>query len=161
MALDGKAWLAASMIAASTLAGCTAARYRVAPGQVGVQVEAPDVSCGERHREIPVKVRVHNDSAGILQIWIDDRPGPPYKLSWLSYDVLDEAGNVDWRRGPGDHGPMPQPTLKIGPGDRTVLSAVLYDIGEADYGRSFRIRFEDAEKHAWTTDAFRPCVQRG
>ncbi|MGO4549577.1 hypothetical protein AB4059_00515 [Lysobacter sp. 2RAF19] len=161
MVSDWKACLAASMIVASTLAGCAAERFRVSPGKVGVEVESPDVSCGERHREIPVKVHVHNDSAGILQIWIDDPVGPPYELSWLSYQVLNEAGKADWRHGPGGHGPMPPPTLKIGPGDRTELWAVLFDVGEADYGRSFRIRFEDAEKHTWTTDAFRPCVQRG
>jgi hypothetical protein len=161
MAFDGKWWLVASMIFVTAIAGCTASRYRVVPGQVGVQVEAPDVRCGERHRDIPVKVRVHNDSPGILRITIDDASGPPYKLSWLSYDVLDGAGNVEWQHGPGGHGPLPQPTLTMASGDRTVLSAMLYGIGASDYARSFRIRFEDEEKHTWTTDAFRPCVEPG
>ena len=118
------------------------------------------MKCGERHRDIPVKVRIHNDSAGIVRITIDSLPGPPYKLSWLTYDVLDDAGNVDWNH-VGDHGPLPQPTLTIKPGDRKVLLAVLYDIEEADYGRSFRVRFHEEDKHSWTTDAFRPCVQHG
>lgn len=160
MAFDGKRWLVAAMVVVSSVSGCAASGYRVVPGQVGVQVEAPDVRCGEGHRDIPVKVRVHNDGRGILRITINDASGPPYQLSWLSYDVLDNAGNVEWRHGPGGHGPVPQPTLTMESGDRTVLSATLYDIGEADYSRSFRIRFEDEEKHTWTTDAFRPCVQR-
>jgi hypothetical protein len=161
MVFKGMRWLAAASIVAAAVVGCTSSRYRVVPGQLGVQVEAPDVQCAERHRDIPVKVRIHNDSAGILRITIDNRPGPPYKLSWLSYDVLDDAGDVDWDHGAGDHGPLPQPTLTVTPGDRTVLLAVLHDIEEADYGRSFRIRFQDEDKHSWTTDAFRPCVQRG
>ncbi|UHQ20200.1 hypothetical protein LVB87_03285 [Lysobacter sp. KIS68-7] len=161
MLFEGKGWLAAGMIVVAAVAGCTSSRYRVVPGQVGVQVEAPEVHCGEQPRDIRVKVRIRNDSAGVLRITIDNPPGPPYKLSWLSYDVLDDAGNLDLDHDPGGHGPLPQPTLKMDPGDRTVLFAVLYDINEDDYARSFRFRIEDDDKHVWTTDAFRPCVARG
>lgn len=160
MAFDGKWWVVVAMVVVASVSGCIGSSYRVVPGQVGVQVEAPDVRCGGGHREIPVRVRVHNAGRGILRITINGASGPPYPLSWLSYDVLDSAGNVEWRHGPGGHGPLPQPTLTMESGDHTVLSAKLYDIGEADFSRSFRIRLEDEEKHTWTTDAFRPCVQR-
>ena len=162
MAFHGKRLLAAlTIVVASAVSGCTASRYRVEPRQVSLHVEAPDVPCGERHRDIPVKVRMHNSSRGILRIKIHDASGPPYRLSWLSYDVLDSAGNVEWRHGPGGHGRLGQPSVTMESGDRTVLSAMLYNIGETDYARSFRIRIEDEEKHTWTTDAFRPCVQPG
>lgn len=159
MATEGKDSLAVSMIVLSLASGC-ASLQRMAPDLVDVQVEAPVLECDERRQDIPVSLRVHNGSRGVLSLWIDRASGPPYPLSWLSYEILDDAGNVAWRHGPGGHGRMAQPTLKIGPDDGAILSATLYEIGEAEYFRSFRIRIEDRDKHTWTTDAFRPCVKR-
>ncbi|BCT93631.1 hypothetical protein LYSHEL_26560 [Lysobacter helvus] len=156
---EGKGGWCASLIMAALVSGCMASSHRVAPGQVGVEVEAPDVPCDAGHRDIAVKVHVRNDSRGTLRFWIRHVAGAPDALSWLSYAVLDSAGNAAAQHGAGAHGPLPQPTLTMAPGNRTVLSATLYDIGEAEYARRFRLRVEDQDEHSWTTAAFRPCVQ--
>ncbi|QSX74439.1 hypothetical protein HIV01_014800 [Lysobacter arenosi] len=159
VATNAKYSLAVSMLVLSVAPGC-ASLHRMTPDLVDVKVEAPVLECDRRRQDIPVSVRVQNGSHGVLRVWIDGASGPPYPLSWLSYEILDDAGNVAWRHGPGGHGPMAQPTLKIDPGDRTILAAMLYEVGEADNSRSFRIRIEDQDKNTWTTDAFRPCVKR-
>lgn len=156
---DGRCSLAVSMILLSMASGC-ASLHRMAPDLVDVKVEAPGLECDKRRRDIPVSIRVQNASRGVMRVWIAGDSGPPYPLSWLSYEILDDAGNGAWRHGPGGHGPLAQPTLKIGPGDWTMLSAMLYEVGEEESSRSFRIRIADQDNHTWTTDAFRPCVKR-
>ncbi|WP_342315546.1 hypothetical protein [Lysobacter sp. FW306-1B-D06B] len=154
---DGRGSLTVSMILLSMASGC-ASLHRMSPDLVDVKVSA-SLECDERRPNIPVSVRVQNGSQGIMRVWIAGDSGPPYPLSWLSYEILDDAGNGEWRHGPGGHGPLAQPTLKIGPGDSTMLSAMLYDVGEEESSRRFRIRITDQENHTWTTDAFRPCVK--
>lgn len=158
MAFERWWWAAASMILAAGLAGCYAWRHPVVPSLVHVQVEAPRVQCGGDPHAVLVKVHVRNDSRSNLRLSVEDVPGPPYQLSWFSYDVLSSSGQVEWRQS-GGHGPLVQKTLVMEPGDRTVVSAPVYDIGEAEYGRSYRIKFEDGDGHAWTTEAFPPCVR--
>ena len=141
------------------MAGCAEFR-NVDPGRVTVEVEAPSVACGAGIEELPVVLRVRNESLGLLRLWVDGPSGPPYRISWLSYEVETQpALPGDWRLGPGDHGPMPPSTLRIGPGDGTTVSVDLYDIRSEDFARDFRIRLESNDDDlVWMTDAFRPCV---
>jgi hypothetical protein len=136
--------------------GC--ASYPADPSKIGVVVEPPTIACSEEKADIPVEIRLRNDSGGVLEIGVDGKEGPPFEINWIFFDVLDERGETDWRHGPGDHGPVPYNTLRIGPHDGTTVKAFLYEIGASDHARKFRIRLEDEEDHTYTTDAFLPCV---
>jgi hypothetical protein len=144
------------------LSGC--ATLPADPNLVSVAVEPTTVVCGESDREIPVVLEVKNNSSGVLNLWIEPRlKQPPYYLSWLNYEVLSgttESDEVDWKHGPGGHGPLPVHTLHIGKGDSTRLVAPLYEIKSEDYVKSFRIRFNDTAKNNYVSASFKPCIVR-
>ena len=139
------------------VSGC--ASQPVDPTRVSVVVEPSSVVCGSTAGAVPVTLIVKNASYGVLRIWIEQRQKPPYYLSWLSYKVLEaDSEVVDWKHGPGGHGPMPPDTLHIGSGDSTRLIAELYDVQPKDYGREFRIRFKDEQDKTYTSGSFKPCI---
>lgn len=161
MVLDEKWLRAAVMISVAALCSCVAWRERVDPSHVDVRVEAPDERCGGNPRKVLVKIHVRNDSRSNLQIRIADAPGPPYQLSWVAYYVLSSSGEFELNQNGGEgHGPIGEPMPIMEPGDSTVLLAPVYDIGEAEFGRSYRIRINDRDGNTWTTEAFRPCVRQ-
>jgi len=140
------------ILAATSLAGCAT----VDPARVKLDVEPITQICGASDREVPIHIRVRNDSQGKLKIWVD--PGsrqPPYALSWLSYQILIDSGTADWKHGPGGHGPMPPSTLSIGPGKATEVVGSLYSLSPADYGKSFRVQFRDAAGHVFVSSSFK------
>ena len=97
---------------------------------------------------------VRNGSRGKLHVSIDPKSNqPPYDLSWLSYKVLSD-GAVDWRHGPGGHGPMPPSTLSIGPGESVEVVGSLYGLKPEDYARRFKIQFKDEAHNSLVSGAF-------
>jgi hypothetical protein len=141
------------------VAGC--ASHPVDPSGIGVALRPASVPCGESDRQISVLLDVSNASRGTLEIGVRGRAGPPFEVNWLYYEVLDgeEGGDVDFEHGPGGHGELPSSTLRIGPGDSTTVSAVLYGIGPEDYSKRFRIRIESMDSIVFTTEPFLPCIQ--
>ena len=150
---------AIAMIALTLFAGC-ATSHRADPSKIGIMVEAPTTACVEGDADIPVVIRVRNESRGVLKIGVDGKTGPPFAISWLYYDVFSDPPRPDdWKHGPGGHGLMPPLSLRVDPGDSTIVFADLYALGPDDQGRKFRIRMEDEEGHTYATDAFLPCVE--
>jgi hypothetical protein len=140
------------------LSGCASWRS-VNPALVAVTVDQPQAPCGELGAMIPVLLHIHNNSHGILKIWIDGQSSP-YELSWLSYKII-AAGpkhSISWEHGPGGHGPMPPNTLHIGPGDAALLVAPLYEVKRGDQSSRFRIEMSDTQDHVFTSEPFTPCV---
>lgn len=135
------------------IAGCTP----LDPARVRVAVEPIAQSCDAANREVVVHMTVHNDSRAKLKIGIDPSPQPPYALSWLDYRILDEDGAIDWKHGPGGHGPMPPHTLTIDPGDKTELVGSLYDLAPVDYAKNFKIQFKDETGRVFVTSPFKAC----
>ena len=133
----------------------------VDPARIKLVVEPVKQACGASDQEIPVHLTVHNDSRGTLKVWIDPKSHqPPYALSWLSYEILDDGGPIDWKHGPGGHGPVPPSTLSIGPGDSTEVMGSLYSLSQADYVKSFKIQFKDLADHTFVSRSFKPCVAK-
>lgn len=138
---------------AAIVAGCTP----LDPARVHIVVEPVVQSCNTPGKEIAVRLAVHNDSRAKLKIGIDPSSHAPYALSWLSYRVLDESGAIDWKHGPGGHGPMPPHTLTIDPGDKTELVGSLYGLTPDDYTKNFKIQFKDEAGHVFMTGLFKAC----
>lgn len=131
----------------------------VDPARVRLVVEPVTQVCGASDREAPIRISVHNDSRAKLRIWIDpELRQPPYNLSWLSYQVLDDSGATDWEHGPGGHGPMPPDTLSIGPGDSVEVEGSLYSLAPADYAKTFKIQFNDLDDHTFVSSPFKACM---
>ena len=138
------------------LAGCAT----VDPARVKLDVAPVTLICGTSDREIPVRVSVRNDSQGKLEVWIDPAlHQSPYALSWLSYQILGDGGNTDWKHGPGGHGPMPPSTLSIGPGDSAEVVGSLYGLTPADYAKHFKVKFSDLAGHTFVSSSFKACIE--
>ena len=146
-----------TLLIAAILSGC-ATSYRIDPSKISVAVGPTSAHCGENDNEVRAVLMVKNEGRAVLTIGVDGKSGPPFDISWLYYVVLDDSGKVDWKHGPGGHGPMPPSTLRIGPGDSTSVSASIYQINTDNYSQKFRIKFEDLEGHSYTTSSFIPCI---
>ena len=146
-----------ALVFVTLIAGCAA----VDPAQIKLTVEPITQVCGASDREIPVRVTVRNESRGKFRVKIDPYSNkPPYELSWLYYQILDDSGARDWEHGPGDHGPMPPSLLSIGHDDSTEVVAALYGLTPADYATNFRIQFKDTADHIFVSSPFKPCVSK-
>ena len=133
----------------------------VDPSRIKLVVDPVKQVCGASDREIPVHLTIRNDSQGMLKVWIDPKlHEPPYALSWLSYQILDDGGPTDWKYGPGGHGPVPPSTLSVGPGDSTEVVGSLYSLIPEDYAKSFKIQFKDSADHVFVSNAFKPCAAK-
>ena len=142
--------------AAIFISGCAA----VDSTKITLVVEPATQICGASDREAPIRMTVRNASQGELRIWIaPNLRRPPYQLSWLGYQVLDDSGSVDWEHGPGGHGPLPY-TLSIGPGDSTEVTGSIYNLAPANYGKSFKIQLKDRDDHVFVSSPFKACVAK-
>jgi hypothetical protein len=131
-----------------------------APGEVAISVVEPERSCASLPDTINVGLLIANQGQGTFRTYIDTLPGPPYKLSWLSYSVLSDSPsgrNVEWKHGAGGHGPLPQNTLAIGPNDSTSVFAKIYGTAQMDKTALYRIRVEDQDDQIYLSNAFKIC----
>ena len=139
------------------LAGC-ATSFRTDPSKIVVTVEPPTAICGASDNEVHPIVRIENKGRSNFGIWVLGPQGPPFEFSWLSYQVLNDAGEVSVDHGPGGHGPMPPSTLRISPGDSTLVVAPIYALNLGSHTAKYAIRIEDEDKNIYTTAQFSPCV---
>ena len=130
------------------------------PSQVAISVSEPEHSCASLPDTIDVGLLIANQGQGTFRTYIDTLPGPPYKLSWLSYSVLSDSpsgSNVEWKHGAGGHGPLPQNTLSIGPSDSTSVFAKIYGTAEMDKNGLYRIQLEDQADQIYVSNVFSLC----
>ena len=139
------------------LLGC-ASSFRTDPTKIFLTVDPPSARCAESDGDIRVLLTVKNQGQSNLRIQVKNDQGPPYTLSWLSYDVLKGNGRVSVDHGPGGHGPILPDVLSVGPGDSTTLLAPFYAVKPDSHQFDFRIKIEDEDDNTYVTDSFRPCL---
>jgi hypothetical protein len=130
------------------------------PGEIEVSVVEPRRLCASLPPTVSVELSIANQGRGTFRTYIDTLPGPPYKLSWLSYSVLRESpsgSHVEWDHGAGDHGPLPQDTLAIGPNDSTRVFARIYNTAQIDKNAKYRIQVEDQNDQIYLSNVFTIC----
>jgi hypothetical protein len=145
-----------ALLSAFLVASC-ASSFRVDPTKISVIAEPPNERCGASDKEVHAILHVKNEGRAILKIWVLGPKGPPYELSWLSYEILNDAGGISWEHGPGGHGPMPPSTLRIGPGDSTTVLAPIYALNPNSYHSTYSVRIKDEDGNSYVTDKFSPC----
>ena len=145
----------------AVLLGCSSLpALSSAPGEIAISVAEPEHSCASLPDTVEVGLLIANHGPGTFRTYIDTLPGPPYKLSWLSYSVLRDSpsgSNVEWEHGAGGHGPLPQNTLAIGPNDSTNVFAKIYGTAQMDKTASYRIQVEDQADQIYLSNAFTIC----
>ena len=130
------------------------------PGEIELSVVEPEHPCATLPPTVSIGLSIANKGRGPFRTYIDTLPGPPYKLSWLSYAVLRESPtgrDVEWEHGAGDHGPMPQNTLALGPDDSTRVFANIYSTAEMDKTAAYRIQVEDHDDQIYLSNVFTIC----
>ena len=130
------------------------------PSDVAIAVTDSERPCTSLLDTVSVGLLIANRGSGTFRTYIDTLPGPPYKLSWLSYSVVRESPSgleVEWKHGAGGHGPMPQNELAIGPRDATRLFANIYGAAEMDKAATYRIQIEDLEDQIYLSEPFTVC----
>ena len=139
------------------LLGC-ASSFRTNPTDIKLVVERPTIRCAEIDKTAYILLTVKNQGRSNLRIQVKNSKGPPYTLSWLSYDVLKSNGRPSVDHGPGGHGPILPDVLSIGPRDSTTLLAPFYAALPDSHQSRFHIRIEDEDQNAYITDDFSPCL---
>lgn len=130
------------------------------PGEVAISVTEPGRPCALLPDTVTIGLLIDNRGRGTFRTYIDTLPGPPYKLSWLSYSVVNESSSgrqVEWEHGAGGHGPLPQNKLAIGPSDSTRVFAKIYKTAPMDKTATYRIRIEDQDDQIYFSDGFTIC----
>jgi hypothetical protein len=131
-----------------------------APGDIAITVAAPEHDCASLPDTVNVGLLIANQGQGTFRAYVDTLPGPPYKLSWLSYSVLSDSpsgSKVEWKHGAGGHGPLPQNTLAIGPSDSTSVFAKIYGTSQMDKTAPYRIQVEDQHDQIYLSNVFTIC----
>jgi hypothetical protein len=142
---------------------CSCASTRLEPGQIAIAVDHASLRCSSETHTSAVQLILKNNGYRALRIGVDPvrAPAPPYPVSWLYYKVQDnpkQPDQVDWRHGPGGHGPMPPETLRIAPGDSTRILTPIYGLATADRAKQYRIQFSDLAGNGYTSEWFTPCT---
>lgn len=130
------------------------------PEEIEVSAIDSEMSCATLPDALDVQLRVSNHGQGVFRTYIDNTPGPPYQLSWLSYVVLNattKTDQVEWDHSPGGHGPLPQDELAIGPDDATIVYARIYGARRMDAQGLYRIQIKDGERRTHMSDEFNLC----
>jgi hypothetical protein len=153
--------IAYAFVAPVALLGCSSLpATQSVPSEIAISVDAPEHPCASLPDTVNVGLLIANRGQGTFRTYVDTLPGPPYKLSWLSYWVLSDlpsGSNVEWEHGPGGHGPLPQNTLAIGPSDSTSVFAKIYGTAKMDTTASYRIQIEDQNDQIYLSNVFRIC----
>ena len=134
------------------------------PGEVAISITEPGHACASLPDTINVGLLIANQGQGTFRTYIDTLPGPPYKMSWLSYSVLSDSpsgSNVEWKHGAGGHGSLPQNTLAIGPHDSSRVFAKIYGTAEMDKTGLYRIQVEDQDDQIYLSNVFSICQAIG
>jgi len=141
------------LLLALALTGCSTYQFESHAAVIGVHTHAR--SCYSKGTA-PVDLSIRNPGVTALRIYVKPTPTrQPYALSWLSYDVLDEAG--DPANGPGGHGPLPQKQLTIEPGQSVAVIANLYDLSLHDRQLPRQIEISDADGKRYKSPLFKLC----
>ena len=146
---------------AAVLSGCSDLPHISSrPSEIEISVISPDVPCSSLPEPRDIQLRISNHGHGTFRTDIDTTPGPPYQLSWLSYAVLNMSlpgDHVEWKHGPGGHGPLPQNELAIGPDDSTIVYARLYGVGSMNATGPYRIQIRDEDRQIYMSNEFGLC----
>jgi hypothetical protein len=147
-----------SLLVLALVTAC--AHQPVDPEQVAVRVEPDLTDCLTERNEVPLRVEVHNRSAGKLRLGANGKSGPPFSLNWVYYRVMSGtpgAMSLDLAHGPGGHGRLSTSTVTIGPGDSTQFLVPLYTVGPGDYAASFQIEIQDLTGTSYMSQPFSLC----
>ena len=130
------------------------------PSDIEISVQHSGLPCASLPDTLSIELFIANRGNGTFRMYIDTLPGPPYKLSWLSYSVVSDSPSgveIQWEHGAGGHGPLPQNKLAIGPKDGTRVFAKIYGAARMDKTVTYRIQVEDLQDQTYLSDPFPVC----
>ena len=134
--------------------GCATYTYESPLAAIGM--EPLPKACPSSGGNVPVDLVVRNNGQEALRLYVRPEPSrPPYRLSWLSYDIQNDQGIFE--HGPGGHGPLPQKELVVAPGDAVRVTAYVYDLELKDYSSRFVVQITDLAGREYSSPVFVLC----